>query len=352
MLQTHERELQAGLSQAAQVNPLDLLGTNVPSISVRLNNAALKPLLQKKSGFNVHADDEILFKNVVNYINYHLQKEYPLYFLTVSVGKSNSITIKNAFHLLDSKQMIANEATNETDESDESDSKSLYETLHLEISEILNDILAQIANNSSLLTDFADKTAVSKGWNGFVDSREKSADHHRIADALEELNQELKMYLLDSEFLSVDRYNSNIPAIYFYDFQCRVICMFNLQSDRQTVESVVKACAAISCDGEAHGQLFFSKNAEICVVNGLPTPNEITEQYVRLAYKNEIFEWANQIRVALNKIDASQNFLMIEIQEIVVNRFYNGFVVGHFLSNERAYNASKMAVAPPKVNYK
>lgn len=345
MLQTHEREIQAGPSPAAQANPVDLLGTNVPSISVRLSKADLISFLRKKSGFHIYIDDEVLFKNVTHFINYNLQKEYPLYFLTVSNGKSNSIVIKNAFQLLDEQQMAENE-------TEESENKSLYRTLHSEISAVLNRIISQMANNSSLLNEFVTKTINSKGWESFVEVRQKSAEHHNIADALEELNEELKMYFLDSEFLSVDRYNSTIPAIYFYDCQCRVICMFGLQSDRRTVESVVKACAAISCDGEAHGQLFYSKNAEIRSVDGIPTPNEISEQYVRVAYKNEIVEWVNQIRVALSEIEASQNFLMIEIQEIVVNRFFNGFVVGHFLSNERAYNASKMAVAPPKINYK
>lgn len=344
MLQTHERDIQAGNSPASQANPLDLLGTNVPSISVRLASS-LNKFLRSKSGFHSYENDEVLFKDAANYINYHLQKEYSLYFLTVSAGSKNSITIKNAFQLLDEEQMAANE-------TDETDNKSLYKTLHAEISSVLNRIIAELGSNSSLLKEFVSKSATSTVWEKFVELRELSANHQNIEDALEELNNDLKMYFLDSEFLSVDRYNTNIPAIYLYDCQCRVICMFSLQTDKRTIESVVKACAAISCDGESHGQLFYSQNAEIRSVDGMPSPTEVTEQYIRVAYKNEISEWVNQVRAALNEIDATQNFLMIELQEIVVNRFHNGFVVGHFLSNERAYNAAKMAVAPPKISYK
>lgn len=345
MLQTHERDIQAGNSPASQVNPLDLLGTNVPAISVRLDKMALNKFLRDKSGFHSYENDEALFKDVANYINYHLQKEYSLYFLTVSAGNKNSITIKNAFQLLDEVQMSANE-------TDETDNKSLYKALHAEISSVLNRIIAEVSKNTSLLKEFVNKTTTSKSWDSFVEARQLGVAHDNIADALVELNNDLKMYFLDSEFLSVDRYNTNIPAIYLYDCQCRVICMFSLQTGKRTIESVVKACAAISCDGEAHGQLFYSQNAQIRAIDGMPAPSEVTEQYVRVAYKNEIAEWVNQVRAALNEIDATQNFLMIELQEIVVNRFYNGFVVGHFLSNERAYNASKMAVAPPKISYK
>lgn len=347
MLYTHERDSQVEVStQTSQASSFDLLGTNVPSISVRLSKVKVLDLLRKKIGFNSFANDDKLFKSSVNFINYNLQKEYPLFFLTVSGSQSNSITIKNAFHLLDEAEMHKND--NENDLSQ----KSLYKTLHTEISADLNRIISQLANNSSLLSEFISKTVSSKNWNGFIEAREKCAEHNNVADALDELNEDLKLYFLDGEFLSVDRYNTNIPAIYLYDCQCRIICMFSLQTDKQTVESIVKACAAISCDGEAHGQLFYSKNAEIRSENGLPVPNEISEQYVRVAYKNEIAEWVNQIRNALGPVSTAQNFLMIEVQEIVVNRFYNGFVVGHFLSNERAYNASRMAVPPPKVNYK
>ena len=345
MLQTHERDIRAGNSPASQVNPLDLLGTNVPSISVRLDKLIISKYLREKPGFHSYENEVALFRDITNYINYQLQKEFPLYFLTVSAGNENTINIKNAFQLLDEEQMAKNE-------TDETDAKSLYKTLHAEISSVLNRILSEVSKNASLLKEFVNKTITSDSWDSFVEARRLAAAHDNVADALVELNNDLKLYFLDGEFLSVDRYNSNIPAIYLYDCQCRVICMFSLQTAKRTIESVVKACAAISCDGEAHGQLFYSKNAEIRTTDGMPAPSDVTEQYVRVAYKNEITEWVNQVRAALNEVDATENFLMIELQEIVVNRFYNGFVVGHFLSNERAYNASKMAVAPPKISYK
>lgn len=329
MLLTHEREFGNTQASISTASLSDLPGTGTPSIFVRVKQDEIVNLIRSKDSFYALDNDE-LFAKIVGYLNYYIQSEYPLYFVSIGKGTSNTVNVKvkNAFKLLEHDDVdIAREDFDDTQD---------YNSIRAEIASSIKQHINSIARNSQQLREFIAKTSGNKKWDAFVEIREKHHEQEKIADALVELNLNLKMYCLDGEFLSLDRYNSTIPAIYYYDCQCRSICMFSLKASQRFIETVVKTCAEISSDGETFGIDFFKRNADVFSKDETPTLKDISIDYVRLAYEREITQWVNFLKEKLSDIGTDQNFLLIEIIELVVNRFHNGFVIGHFLQVQQA----------------
>lgn len=329
MLLTHGRELENTPASVSTVGLLDLPGTGTPSIFVRVKQDDIVNLIRKNDSFYSLDDDE-LFAKIVGYLNYQLQSEHPFYFVSIAKGTTNTVNVKvkNAFKLLEH---------DDTDIARENlDDPQDYSSIRSDIASSIKQHVNSIARNSQQLRDFIAKTSSNKKWDAFVEVREKHTEQETIAEALNDLNNKLKMYYLDGEFLSLDRYNSTIPAIYYYDCQCRTICMFSLKASTRIIETVVKACAEISSDGETFGNDFYKRNADVFSKEETPSLQDISTDYIRVAYEREISIWANYLTEKLSNINAKQNFLLIEITELVVNRFHNGFVIGHFLQHQQA----------------
>lgn len=327
MLLTHERELENTPALVSTAGLLDLPDTSTPSIFVRVKQEEVVALIRKNDSFYSLDNDE-LFARIIGYLNYQLQSEFPFYFVSISKGTSNTVKVKNAFKLLDHDNIdLARE---------EMDAPQDYNSLRSEIATSIKQHINSIARNSQQLREFVSKTSSNKKWDSFIEVREKITEQEIIADALVDLNSKLKMYYLDGEFLSLDRYSSTIPAIYYYDCQCRTICMFSLKASSRVIEVVVKACAEISSDGETFGAEFYKRNADVFSKEETHSLKNISTDYIRVAYDREIAIWSNHIKEKLSNINAEQNFLLIEITELVVNRFQNGFVIGNFLQNQQA----------------
>lgn len=352
-MQMQEREYLAQTVHIAQVKESDVSATNkfyapggVPSISIRLVAADVLRAFKNNPYYENYSDDNLI-NLIKNYLTYTLQNHYSLYFLSVNFGDANKINISNAFSIINPDQI---------DNSDSTDTKALYNKLRKEVATELQKILAQLSKNNFLIQDFLRKISNNVGWNEFIAVRTNAAEKENLASILEVLNEEFKPYFQDGEFLSLDNYSIKQPAIYLYDSQCRVICMFSLTTGKGIIEHVVKQFAAITLEAEKIAAYQYSKDNNVNFSKGETALTDFSHSYIRNYYADEMTVLVENFSNSLAEIkseyfNSAYDFILTDLKEMVFNRFYNGFVIGFFLSNEKAFNAS-LTTTPPVVRLK
>lgn len=327
MLLTHEREFgNATQASVSVVGPSDLPSTGTPSIFVRVKQDEIVSLIRRGDSFYSLDNDE-LFTKLIGYLNFHLQNEYPSYFVAIAKGSTNIVKVKNAFKLLDNDSADIDR----TDFDSPQNYNHLRSTVELKIKQHIQNIYTDSQN----LRSFIAKTSLNEKWDGFIKTREKFIEQEVIAEALIGLNEKLKPYYLDGEFLSLDQYSSVSPGIYYYDYQCRPICTFNLMASSRMIETVIQKCSEISLSGEKSGMEFYKRNADVFTENDFPSLQDISIDYIRIAYHYEISIYVALFHEALLSINADESHLLVELAELVINRFHNGFLIGHFSEQQK-----------------